>query len=222
MSHVLLLLTPVAAILNWVAVETRNKPLEIAAKPAVILFLFFWLWSLTGLKSIALFFGVGLLFSLAGDIFLLLPRQQFLLGLLSFLIAHLFYIAGFSTSFPPISLPVFILAAMIVLAGGEVLRRVRASLLAGGNKRLVLPIVIYSLIIGMMLLSALMTLVNETWSAGAALSASAGALLFFISDSLLAWNKFVEPVKRGRLAVMITYHLGQALITIGVVNYLNG
>jgi uncharacterized membrane protein YhhN len=40
-------------------------------------------------------------------------------------------------------------------------------------------------------------------------------LLFFISDTTLAYNKFVAPLPNGRVIVMITYHLGQILIVLG-------
>ena len=44
---------------------------------------------------------------------------------------------------------------------------------------------------------------------GAIPIAIAGAVLFYASDGILGWNKFVEPVPHGRVAVMTTYHLGQ-------------
>jgi uncharacterized membrane protein YhhN len=43
-----------------------------------------------------------------------------------------------------------------------------------------------------------------------------GAILFYSSDVVLAWNKFVNPIKNGRLANMILYHLGQAALVAGV------
>jgi uncharacterized membrane protein YhhN len=36
-----------------------------------------------------------------------------------------------------------------------------------------------------------------------------GAVLFYASDGILGWNRFVQPLPHGRLAVMTTYHLGQ-------------
>jgi uncharacterized membrane protein YhhN len=42
-----------------------------------------------------------------------------------------------------------------------------------------------------------------------------GAASFFMSDTLLAWNKFVTPISKGSLKVMVTYHLGQILIALG-------
>jgi hypothetical protein len=58
-------------------------------------------------------------------------------------------------------------------------------------------------------------LIRPDWSTGPALLSSAGALLFFASDGLLAWNKFVEKLRYGKLLVIITYHLGQVLIVLG-------
>ena len=40
-------------------------------------------------------------------------------------------------------------------------------------------------------------------------AAIVGALLFYASDGILGWNRFVQPLPHGRLAVMTTYHLGQ-------------
>jgi uncharacterized membrane protein YhhN len=45
---------------------------------------------------------------------------------------------------------------------------------------------------------------------------SSGAILFFVSDALLGWNKFVRQLRYGNIQVIITYHLGQAFIVLGV------
>ena len=44
----------------------------------------------------------------------------------------------------------------------------------------------------------------------AVLLAIGGAVLFYVSDATLAWNRFLEPRRFGPLAVMVTYHLAQA------------
>jgi uncharacterized membrane protein YhhN len=41
-------------------------------------------------------------------------------------------------------------------------------------------------------------------------TALAGAALFYASDALIAWNRFVRPLSWSPLPVIITYHLGQA------------
>jgi uncharacterized membrane protein YhhN len=66
-----------------------------------------------------------------------------------------------------------------------------------------------------MVYSALMTWYRAGWSPSAAASASLGALLFFASDSMLAWDRFLNPLPHARLRVMLTYHLGQIGIILG-------
>jgi hypothetical protein len=46
---------------------------------------------------------------------------------------------------------------------------------------------------------------------------SLGAFLFYISDIILAWNKFVAPIQHGRIYNIAAYHLGQILLIAGVV-----
>jgi uncharacterized membrane protein YhhN len=47
--------------------------------------------------------------------------------------------------------------------------------------------------------------------------AVAGALLFYASDACIAWSRFIHPFPRHRLAIMTTYHLGQALLVLSLV-----
>jgi len=63
----------------------------------------------------------------------------------------------------------------------------------------------------------MLKLTDLTWRAGAAILVSLGALLFYASDILLAWNKFVSPIKHGRMFNIGAYHLGQIGLIAGVV-----
>jgi len=121
----------------------------------------------------------------------MLPRERFIAGLVSFLLAHLMYIAGLNQTPPVINLPGAIVAVFVALTWLRIYRGIAASLQASGNTALKYPVLAYSLVISLMLLSALLTLTGETWQPPAALLVSSGALLFFLSDTLLAWNKFV-------------------------------
>ncbi|NIW49240.1 MAG: lysoplasmalogenase, partial [Gammaproteobacteria bacterium] len=47
-----------------------------------------------GTQGPIIYFLIGLALSLAGDIFLMLPDEKFIAGLVSFLLAHLAYILG--------------------------------------------------------------------------------------------------------------------------------
>jgi uncharacterized membrane protein YhhN len=66
-----------------------------------------------------------------------------------------------------------------------------------------------------MAFSALACLARPGWPPGAALLAAGGAVLFMVSDSVLAWNRFVRPVRQVDLVVLSTYHLGQMCLIAG-------
>lgn len=209
------------AILDWVAVAKSFKPLEYLAKPGAMIVLIAWLASLGGLNPPAVWFTLGLVLSLAGDVFLMLPDEKFVAGLAAFLIAHLCYTVGYNTTPLPINVVSAILLALVALVAIRLYRRIEKGLIADGQGALRLPVLLYSLVISVMLFSALTTFLRPEWAPGAALLAGIGALLFYLSDSLLAWNKFVQPLRNGRLMVIVTYHIGQALIAGGaLMNYL--
>jgi hypothetical protein len=67
-----------------------------------------------------------------------------------------------------------------------------------------------------MLLSALLTLFRPDWASTPAYLVSLGAFLFYLSDIILAWNKFVAPIKNSRILNIGLYHLGQIAIVVGV------
>lgn len=215
MSYIFFGLALALAIVDWAAVGKNWKILEYIAKPGVMLALLLWLWGLNGLAGPLAWFAAALVFSLAGDVFLMLPREQFIAGLISFLLAHLAYVVGFNTAPLSPSLAALLLAVLVAITALRLYRAIAAGLAARGQARLRSPVLIYSIVISLMVLSALLTLVRPEWAALPAWLVSAGAVLFFISDSTLAWNRFVHPLRGSRLTVIITYHLGQALIILG-------
>ena len=141
----------------------------------------------------------GLVLSVAGDV-LLLSREEtaFLAGLVSFLLAHLAYVAAFA----PISdrpAPALALLGVVVAA---VLAWLWPHL---GAMRL--PVVAYCAVIGAM-----------AWLALGVPSAlvRAGALLFFASDLFVARGRFVHPGKENQLLGWPLYYAGQFLIALSV------
>jgi uncharacterized membrane protein YhhN len=215
MAPWLLGLTLILAMLNWWAVYRQVRWLEYVAKPGVMIALLAWLGVAAGFQGSLLWFGLGLIFSLGGDIALMLPKEQFILGLISFFLAHVAYLIGFNDTLPPLYVPGVILAIIVLISGINLYRRIAAGLEAGGNAKLKPAVLAYAVVISLMLLSALLTLTRPEWQPLPALMVSAGALLFYISDSVLAYNKFVQPVQYARLIIMVTYHLGQILIITG-------
>jgi uncharacterized membrane protein YhhN len=149
----------------------------------------------------------GLLFSLAGDVFLMLPRDRFVAGLASFLVAHGLYVAAVAPRPPTLNAP----GVLLVLAVfGIALLRALWSRLDG----LRLPVAVYAAaLLGMAWQAA------ERWTGlgtTAALLAVVGAGLFVVSDSVLAWQRFRTQVRYGQIVVLSTYFAAQWLIALSV------
>jgi uncharacterized membrane protein YhhN len=217
MSYTLVWLALIVAVIDWTAVQLRIKPVEFIAKPGVMIVLLIWIWQASAFQGALIWFGLGLLFSMAGDIFLMLPKEQFILGLVSFLIAHLAYLVGFNQSVPPVNPASLVLVLLVGITAIQLYRRLAGGLQTSGHAELKFPVLAYTVVISLMLVSALFTLIRQEWAEGPALLVSSGALLFFLSDSFLGWNKFVAPLSYGKLRVIVTYHLGQILIALGAV-----
>jgi len=215
MDFFFLFVALIIAIVDWIAVSKNWRNVEYFAKPAVMIFLLIWLGLTSGFKGHLIWFALGLAFSLAGDVFLMLPRERFVAGLVAFLLGQLAYIVGFNSTLPRVNLPMLILALLVAGTAFQIYRRIAAGLMSSGNGHLRLPVMIYTIVISLMLLSAMLTLVRPEWQPLQALLVAGGAFLFFLSDTILAWNKFVAPLPNGRLMDMIAYHLGQLLITLG-------
>ena len=216
--NILLLIALGFAALEALALWKNWYKLEYITKPAVMLALFLWLWISVGLNGASLWFGLGILLSLVGDVLLMISLDKlFLAGLVAFLLAHIAYVIGFNIPLPVFSMWGIVLAVMIGLGGTRVIRRILAPLAARGQGRMRMPIIVYSAVISLMLLSAMMKLSDITWDAGASVLVSVGAFLFYISDIILAWNKFVSPIQHGRIYNIAAYHLGQIALIAGVI-----
>jgi len=221
MSFTLLYLTLALALIDWIAVAKNWKQLEYIAKPATMIALLAWFGLNGGFRGYARWFAAGLVFSLLGDILLMLPKDRFLAGLVSFLIVHIAYLVGLNQTPPPLNFASVILLILVLLTSSQIYHRIAQGLRASNKNKLIKPVLIYSIIISLMLLSALLTLVRKEWQPWSAILISLGALLFFISETFNAWIRFVNPLPYGRLRVMVTYHLGQILIALGALLHFN-
>lgn len=212
----LIILALIFAGLESLALWKKWTKLEYFVKPAVMVCLFIWLVTTAGLQGTLLWFGVGILFSMAGDIFLLFIDRFFIFGLISFLLAHIAYLVGFNLPFPE-TLGTWAIAISIIvgLSAVRLLRRIVDGVRVN-QPRLVVPVIIYSAVITLMLLSALLTLFRPEWSSTPAYLVSFGAFLFYFSDVILAWNRFVAPIKNSRVLNIGAYHLAQVMIIVGV------
>lgn len=213
-----LILALIFAALEALAVSKNLQRLEFVVKPAVMVCLLLWLYTSTGLQGSTFWFGLGILVSLAGDVLLMISLgRMFLLGLVAFLLAHIFYITGFREELATINIGSSILAALIAVNVGRLLRRIVVALRAKGENKLVIPVIAYGIIISIMLYAAMSTFYNPLWKTNAALLVSLGAFLFWISDLTLAWNKYVSPIQNGNVWNIVLYHLGQIGLIAGVI-----
>lgn len=218
MTH---LLTPVfwlalaLAIADWVAVAKEQFKIRRVTKPGAMLALITWFSLLGHWRGPLVWYGLALVFSLAGDILLLLPYRFFLWGLAAFLVGHLSYIVGLNNSLPPLgwgSLVVLVLTGLIVFG---IMRQIQRGLHNGSKNKMRMPMNAYGAAIGIMLFSALMTLFRREWLTTGSFLVSTGAVLFVISDTLLAYHRFVRPVRFGGVGIMVTYHTAQVLLATG-------
>ncbi len=213
-----LILAVLFAGMEALAIWKGWRRMEYVVKPAVIVTLIAELLVSTGLQGSAFWFGLGLFFSLLGDVVLMLPSERmFLAGLFLFLLTHIFYLIGFRQQMLAPSAWSLVLIALILLNAVRILRRMVGAMRAKGLNRLVYPVIVYGLVISLMLYAALATLSDHSWNVGAAFLVSIGAFLFWISDLLLAWNKFVSPLKAGRRLIVAAYQVGQICLIAGVI-----
>ncbi|MGI8754561.1 MAG: lysoplasmalogenase [Acidimicrobiales bacterium] len=189
------------AAVDWWAVWSERSDIRFLTKPAVLTALIASAMTLDPADGrIRATMVVGLVLSLVGDVFLLLDERWFVAGLGAFLVGHLAYVVGFQ--FAPTSVAATLVGlAVVVVAVATVGRRIVTTVASGEHRALTGPVVAYLVVISAMVVSAFGTM--AAW-------AIVGAVLFYVSDATLAWNRFVARRRFGPLGVMVTYHLGQA------------
>lgn len=204
-------------LVELIAIHKGYDQLRIVSKPLLTILLL--IGTATArlqpslLKSLLL---AALFFSLLGDLFLLFEKRNelfFVFGLLGFLTAHILYILLFVRSrrlLNPISvvhkwLVVILLAYVLVFF----------YLLYPHLGNLKVPVIVYALILATMFLASTYAFSFEKKWQRLVIS---GALLFVVSDSLLAINKFYIEFPLASLLVMTTYGLAQLFIVLGVCN----
>ncbi len=149
---------------------------------------------------------VGLAFSLVGDMLLMLPSDQFRAGLGAFLVAHLFYIAAFLSVIDTYH---WWLSVVLGIIGVSFILYISPRL--GSLK---VTVILCILIITVMV-----------WTAGEVLYQDPkigawfvfiGAVLFVLSDLILALNRFQKSFSSARALNLTAYFLAQLLIASSV------
>lgn len=166
---------------------------------------------------------LALFFSWLGDVFLIFGTDErplfFLLGLVSFLIAHVMYVFTFiqvenKDAKVPLSAKLVFIVPLVLYMVVLLYQLVPALLADEKKKEMLVPVLIYSTVISAMAVTAIHRLgrvpqQSFQW-------VFAGAVLFMLSDSMIAINKFKEPVAQASVWIMLLYTSGQFLIVNGV------
>lgn len=186
--------------------------LYVVAKPLLMIALALYFIAATkGFPGWRIYVVLALVFSWAGDVFLI-SREWFIAGLVSFLIAHVFYIISYqktgaaSGELKPLDIVKFVLYGLLLIA-----------IIYPGLGDLLLPVFVYALVL----------LAMGVWAhkrRGATTDSSfklvaAGAILFALSDGLIAVNKFAFEVPAERILVMSVYMTAQYLIVSGMIKH---
>ena len=156
-------------------------------------------------SAVDLWLTAGLVACAVGDLLLLVDRA-FVLGLVSFLIGHVGYIAAFTVARPPASWPVAGLAPLVAAAV------VVAYWLWPRLGRRRAPVMVYIAVISAMVWGAFAAAGRGGLWPGVAV----GALLFYLSDLEVARRRFVGGGVGTRMVGLVLYYAGQLLIALAV------
>jgi uncharacterized membrane protein YhhN len=200
----------VAARFNLPLLHTFSKPLIVPALMG------YYIYSYTGRpRSIA--FMLALFFCWVGDV-LLMFQSQFIMGLLAFLIGHLLYIATWRHHRNPAdqntlsSLQQVRMALPIILYATGMVVVLYPHL---GNLRI--AVLLYAAVLGYMVLQALFRYGGTNGASFAYVLG--GSVLFMVSDSILAFDRFIQPVQYGHFWIMLTYMAAQFMLVKGIVRH---
>ena len=206
-----ILLAAVAAIIG-ASLDGDGRCLHWIAKPLATLLIAAIVWRAhaapPGYRRAIL---LGMALSCIGDIALMLPFDAFVPGLIAFLLAHLCYIVAFRAGFRAGRGLLFAAALLAVFAGINL-----AGLWPLLPNDLRIPVVVYVVVLALMATLAL----ARAWANNAATPsaptsarwAATGAVLFVISDSVLAWDRFGGGLPAATLCVLSTYYAAQYCI----------
>ena len=192
---VLLQVGLVAAAVFFAAVAADLDALRVAVKPIPVLCLIAWLMPLAG-RDVRLI-ALGLALSLVGDVCLELSPSLFVPGLVAFLLAHVAYVVAYVGRTRALHLARLV---PVALYGLLAFRWLEPSL--GAMKG---PVVAYVVVICAMMWRAWAQIGERPHAPRLAWAAALGATSFAISDTMVAYNRFVGSSLALKLALMVLY-----------------
>jgi len=207
LTNIFIIIILLLILLSVFTKQTGREKLFYIAKPLTMLFIIALplLEVREEYSTYAFLIMTGLIFSLLGDLFLLNPDRYFNNGLYSFLLAHILYILAFNQNVDSycgaIALPILIYMVIV-------LRYLSPRL--GGMKY---PVIIYMVVISTMVYSAWNNSMNFSSGINILLI---GAILFAISDTVLAFNKFYKKFKLAEPIILSTYFIAQLFFAMSI------
>lgn len=152
---------------------------------------------------------IGLIFSLGGDIALMFQENPtyFRLGLVSFLVAQVVYAWVFGLLGRFSSTDLYAAAVLAALALGIFL------LLQPNLGKMRVPVLVYIVVISWMVSRAISTAASPLFTTSQSWLVILGAVLFYMSDVILALARFWKPWPYHRISLAF-YYAGQALIAL--------
>ena len=206
-AFVLLSLTAVVAVADWLAVANSQRLAEYILKPLVMVALIAVAATLDPSSDVArVMLIIGLVLSMVGDVCLMVPTDLFVAGLGAFLLAHVVYVIALislGVSVGGLLIGMVLMAALAVVVGRRIVQGAASS-----DSALAGPVAAYIAVISVMVATAIGT---------GRFFAVVGAVLFATSDSVLGWTRFLSDFSRSRLIVMVTYHLGQIGLVLALI-----
>jgi len=196
-------------------VISDQNTLGVFSKPLIVVALLIYFISKTATARTKLKFHIiaALVFSLFGDILLLFEANDplfFIFGLVAFLLAHVFYIIAFNYLRIKENIRFKVLFFIPVLLYYLLL----IAILYRHLNEMKIPVMIYGFAISLMLvMAAHLSGIKNTFLGKVVFF---GALLFIISDSILAFNKFYKPWDQASIMIMLSYGLAQLFISYGM------
>lgn len=195
----------ITAITDVFAIITGNETIETYAKPLLLTMLV--IVYLVSVKKPIFWYVFGMFFCFVGDVLLLFKGANFFMyGIAAFLLAHAMYIkvtVGFLQS--ELTVKMISSAFPFVVFFGVLMYLIYPNL-----GELFIPVVVYGITISTFGSVALLNYRGEKSIENSWLLI--GAVIFILSDSLIALNKFHEPNEIYGVSIMITYILAQFLI----------
>lgn len=157
------------------------------------------------------FILIGLIFCLGGDVFLALQQERaFLLGLISFLLGHVFYVIAFF-QVGTLTSWVWVGAVSCIILGAVIYRWLLPHL---GDMKV--PVLLYIIVISAMVVGACSVVGAHQISLSGRLLVLGGALSFYFSDIFVARDRFLKNQFLNRLIGLPLYYLGQFLLAFSI------